>query len=374
MNFLSLLQGSLVASLESLRLISFLNNTLDQVLLALLIVVVGWATARIFTFILGRYVVKLTRKTSTQIDDFAIEVFKNVGNFVIFVMAFLYATRVLTLAEQIDIFVERAILVIVVIKVTAAFLKIFDFVVSHYLVPYASKNGILDRTMVPTLNRLVKLGIWAIVALMIVSNLGYNISSLLAGLGIGGLAIALAAQDALSNFFGSISIFADKTFKMGDYVRTKEFDGNIKAVGLRSTRLETVDGTELIVPNSQLASMVVENLSRRPKRRVDVTLSVIYETSNTKMKEGIKIVKDIIAATKDVENHCRVNFQTFSAHGLDIMVSYWIKDTDLEKGKKIQNEINFKIKQGFEKAKIEFAYPTQLLYLKNLDGTPINPR
>ncbi len=271
------------------------------------------------------------------------------------------------MAEQIDSFVEKALLVIVVFKVTSSILQIFDFIMNRYWIPYATKNGILDKTMMPTLSRIVKLLIWAIVALMIVSNLGYNISSLLAGLGIGGLAIALAAQEALSNFFGSISIFADKTFKTGDYIKTKDFDGNIKSVGMRSTRLETLDGTELIVPNSQLAATVVENLSRRPKRRIDLTLSVIYETSNAKMKAGMKIIKDIVAANKDVDNHCRVYFQTFSDHGLDIQLSYWIKDTDLEKGQKIQNEINLKIKQEFEKAKIEFAYPTQLLYLKNLD-------
>ncbi len=367
MEIFSLLQGSLVASLESLRLVTFLNNTLDQVLLALLIVVVGWALARIFSLVLNRYVAKLARRTSTEIDDFALTVFRNLLNFVVFVMAFFYATRVLTLAEQVDAFVEKAILVIVVVKITSSLLRIFDFVVSHYLAPYASKNGILDKTMVPTLNRIVKLTIWAIVALMIVSNLGYNISSLLAGMGIGGLAIALAAQDALSNFFGSISLFADKTFKVGDYVQTKDFDGTIKSVGMRSTRLETVDGTELIVPNSQLAATVVENLSRRPKRRVDLTLSIVYETSNTKMKEGMKIIKTVITENKEVDNHCRVYFKTFSDSGLDIATSYWIKDTDLEKGQTIQNAVNLKIKQGFEKAKIEFAYPTQLLYTKSLD-------
>ncbi len=369
MNFFSLLQSSLVASLESVRSVSFLNNTMDQVLLALLVLVLGWAAARIFSLILGRYVTKLTRRTATEIDDFSIEVFRNLGTFVVFMVIFLYATRILTLAEQVDVFVERLILVLVTIKTTGSILKILDFVMERYWIPYSTKNHILDKTMMPTLSRIIKLAVWAIVALMIVSNLGYNISSLLAGLGIGGLAVALAAQDALSNFFGSISLFADKTFKVGDYIQTKEFDGTIKSVGLRSTRLETVNGTELIVPNSQLASVTVENLSRRPKRRADLVLSVVYDTSNTKMKEGVKIIKDIIKEHKGVENHCRAYFKTFSASGLDLEVSYWIKDTDLEKGQKTQNDINLAIKQAFEKAKIEFAYPTQMLYMKNLEPT-----
>lgn len=369
MNFFTFLQASFFNSLESLRAISFLNNTFDQVLLAVLILALGWAIARLFTYVLGRYVVKLTRKTSNEIDDFSLNAFKNLGNFVIFIVSFFYATRVLTLTLQTDRFIEQILLVVVAIRVTAAAMKIFDFISGRYIAPYAAKNNLMDKTMVPTINRIVKMVAWSIVVLMIVSNLGYNISSLLAGLGIGGLAVALAAQDALSNFFGSISLFADKTFKVGDFVQTKDFQGTVKYVGLRSTRLDTLEGTEMIVPNSQLASSIVENLSRRPKRRVDLNFSLVYETSNTKLKQAIKILQTVVKKNKETDDHCRVHFKAFADYGLNIILTYWILDPDLEKGQLVQNEINLKIKEAFEKANICFAYPTQLLYLKNSKKT-----
>lgn len=345
-----------------------LNNSLDQLMAAILIVVLGWALARVLSFFISRYAARWAKKTSTKIDDFSINVFHHLVTFVIFIVAFWYATQALTLTEGIDDFIGKAVGILLAIKITASVLKVMDFVVDEYLVPYASKNNILDKTIVPTLDRIVKLVVWLVVFLMIISNLGYDITSLLAGLGIGGLAVALAAQEALSNFFGSISIFADKTFKVGDYIQTKDFKGTIKGVGLRSTRIDTVDGTELIVPNSQLANTVIENLSRRPKRRVDLQIGLVYETSNAKMKLAMKTLRDLIKGYKGVENHCRVHFSEFGDSGLHITLTYWIKEVDLEAGQKIQNEINLKIKQEFEKAKIDFAYPTQLLYLHNADA------
>jgi len=210
----------------------------------------------------------------------------------------------------------------------------------------------------------VKVVVWAIVILMIVSNLGYDVTSLVAGLGIGGLAVALAAQDALGNLIGSISIFADKTFKVGDFIRTEEFEGTVKSVGLRSTRFESMEGTEIIYPNKRLADIKIENLSRRPKRRVDLNFNLTYDTSTTKLKEAMKLLQEIIKANKDTDAHSRVHFSEFGDSGLMVTLTYWIKDLDFEKGLKVQNDVNLKVKVAFEKSKIEMAFPTRTLYMK----------
>jgi MscS family membrane protein len=360
------LQGSLAETIETLQSISILGNSLDQLLLSVLVLVLGWAFARVSTFFLNRYVSRWTRHTKTLLDDFCLDIGKNLTIFVVFVLSIRYAIQILTLTDSIDNFVEKVVIVLLSLAFTRAVLKVFDFMIDEYLIPYANRIDILDATIIPTLNRIVRLVIWSIVFLLIISNLGYDISSLLAGFGIGGIAVALAAQEALSNFFGSISLFIDKTFKVGDFIQTSEIQGTILAVGLRSTRLESVEGTELIVPNSQLAKATIENLSRRPKRRVDLNLGLEYETSNAQMKIGIKLLKEIIEKHKETDKHCRVHFNEFSDSGLNIMLTYWIKDLDFEKGQRVQNEVNLKVKEGFEKAKIGFAYPTRTLYMHNI--------
>ena len=358
------LQGALTHWFAFLTEMTFLNNRLDQIVMSLLLIVLGWLVARLLANVFFKYAARWTKRTMTQFDDFGMVVAQNLLTFIVVLLSFYYATRVLTLTESIDLLINKIVLILVALKITSSLLRMFDFVVHAYLVPYTQKNNIMDQSIIPTLERFVKVVVWAIVILMIVSNLGYDVTSLVAGLGIGGLAVALAAQDALGNLIGSISIFADKTFKVGDFIRTEEFEGTVKSVGLRSTRFESMEGTEIIYPNKRLADIKIENLSRRPKRRVDLNFNLTYDTSTTKLKEAMKLLQEIIKANKDTDAHSRVHFSEFGDSGLMVTLTYWIKDLDFEKGLKVQNDVNLKVKVAFEKSKIEMAFPTRTLYMQ----------
>jgi MscS family membrane protein len=344
--------------------IVLLNNRLDQILVALLMIALGWLVARLICSVFLNYAARWATKTKGKFDDFLIVIARNTLSFVIVILAFGYATKILTLTDGIDLFISKAILILLSLKITASFIKVFDFMVAEYLVPYANKNKVLDKTIIPTLERFMKVIIWATVILMIVSNLGYDVTSLVAGLGIGGLAFALAAQDALGNLIGSISLFADKTFRVGDFIKTPEFEGTVKAVGLRSTRFESTEGTEIIFPNKRLADIKIENLSRRPKRRVDLVLNFTYDTSSAKLKSAMKLLQEIVKLNKETDAHSRVHFSAFGDSALMVSLTYWIKTLDYEKGLKVQNDINCKIKVALEKAKIEMAFPTRTLHMK----------
>ena len=363
-DFLPSLQGAAADKLSFVGDVVVLNNRLDQILVSLLVIVLGWLVARLICSVFLKYAAQWASKTETKFDDFAVVITRNTLSFVIIVLSFLYATRVLTLAEELHLFVTRVILVLLALKITSSSLKLFDFLIAEYLIPYARKNKIMDQSIIPTLERFVKVIIWATVILMIVSNLGYDVTSLVAGLGIGGLAFALAAQDALGNLIGSLSIFADKTFTVGDFIQTDDFQGTVKSVGLRSTRFESVEGTEIIYPNKRLADVKIENLSRRPKRRVDLILNLTYSTSTAKLKIGMKLLQSIVKANKDTDAHSRVHFSAFGESALVVTLTYWIKDLDYEKGLKVQNDINLKVKAAFEKEKIEMAFPTRTLHMK----------
>jgi MscS family membrane protein len=199
---------------------------------------------------------------------------------------------------------------------------------------------------------------------LIINNLGFNIASLLAGLGIGGLAFALAAQQTLGNLFGSISIIADHPFKAGDLVKIDTMQGTVKHVGLRSTRFVTLDGTEVSVPNSKTASATIENFSRRPSIKIQNKLGLEYDTSVTKLQKAVNIIRAILKKSKAVHNY-RVHFTQFADSALIIDVIYWIEyfpqwDDVLQE----QHDINIEIKRQLEKEKISFAFPTQTIHLK----------
>lgn len=222
----------------------------------------------------------------------------------------------------------------------------------------------LDEHLVPLLGKVLKWFIWGIGLLLFLQNvLHYNISSLLAGLGIGGLALAFAAQDTIANIFGAVMIFIDRPFKVGDAVSMEAFEGSIEAIGLRSTRLRTWDGTLVMIPNRTVASANINNLTARPMRRTNFTIGLVYDTSTAKLEEALTIVREALEKHPSTGQY-RAYFNRFGDYSLNILVQYWCNVMDYEIYLRSLEEINMEIKRRFEATGIEFAFPTQTLYLK----------
>ncbi len=227
----------------------------------------------------------------------------------------------------------------------------------------------LDDQLVPLLGKSVKGFIWGIGLLFFLQNvLEYNISSLLAGLGIGGLAFAFAAQDSIANIFGAIMIFSDRPFMVGDAVSLDGFEGSVEAIGLRSTRIRTWDGTVVIIPNKTVASVSINNLAARPMRRTIFTLGLVYDTPTAKMEKALAILRDILG-THPSTGQYRAYFNRFGDFSLNILVQHWCNTMDYEVYLRSFEEMNLEIKRRFEEAGIEFAFPTQTLYLKGSGKT-----
>ncbi len=234
----------------------------------------------------------------------------------------------------------------------------------------------LDDQLVPLIGKSVKGFIWGIGLLFFLQNvLEYNISSLLAGLGIGGLAFAFAAQDSIANIFGAIMIFSDRPFMVGDAVSLDGFEGSVEAIGLRSTRIRTWDGTVVIIPNKTVASVSINNLAARPTRRTIFTLGLVYDTPTVKMEEALAILRDILG-THPSTGQYRAYFNRFGDSSLNILVQHWCNTMDYEVYLRSLEEMNLEIKRRFEEAGIGFAFPTQTLYLKGAGktvGAPLGP-
>ena len=227
----------------------------------------------------------------------------------------------------------------------------------------AKKKGNEDASAFQGMRLVIKILLWSIGFLLVLSNLGFDITSLIAGLGIGGVAIALAVQNILGDIFSSFSIVFDKPFKVGDYIVIEPDRGIVKKIGLKTTRLETLQGEELIISNKELTSARVQNFKKMKQRRINFNVGVTYETSPAKLKEIDALIEKIIKGVKDVE-FVRCHFQGFGDFSLNFEVVYLVKSGDYAVFMDKQEEINFAIVNAFTKNKIDMAYPTQTLFVK----------
>jgi len=279
--------------------------------------------------------------------------------------------RIFLLPPGVQTVIDRLFVAALTVFILYLITKFVDLMSAVLKVRAARTESTLDDQLVPLLGKSLKWFIWGIGLLLFLQNvLGYEISSLLAGLGIGGLAVAFAAQDTLANIFGAVMIFIDRPFKVGDAVNLEGFEGSIEAIGLRSTRLRTWDGTLVSIPNRTVASTNINNLAARPMRRTNSIIGLVYDTSTAKLEEALTILRDVLANHPETGQY-RAYFNRFGDFSLNILVQHWCKSMDYEVYLRALEEINMEIKRRFEAAEIEFAFPTQTLHLKP-EQIPLN--
>jgi len=214
---------------------------------------------------------------------------------------------------------------------------------------------------------IAKLTIWSLVLLLTLDNLGIQIKPLLAGLGIGGIAVALAAQNILGDLFASLSITLDRPFVLGDTLQVDTFSGTVEYIGIKSTRLRSPDGEQIIMPNSKLLASNIRNLTRATERRVVFALSIGQETPLAEVQKIPGLIRSLIEANADVRFD-RSHFAKISASSFDFEAVYVVKTTDYSRHMDILQEINLRLIEAFEKQGIAFAYPVQRLYLEQQQG------
>jgi small-conductance mechanosensitive channel len=246
--------------------------------------------------------------------------------------------------------------------------KLVD-VIEHFLSGWTSKTETtLDDLLVPLVRKALRVFVVIVVGLFLAQNIfHWDIGALIAGLGIGGLAVALAAKDALANFFGSITIFADRPFHLGDRIIVSGNDGMVEEVGFRSTRIRTLMGHQVVLPNSLVVNEPVENIGRRPYLKRVLNVTVTYDTPREKMQQAVAIIRELLDARKEhfaEDLPPKVYFSDFNAASLNIVVYYWFTPPDWWEYLEFNHGFNMELLQRFNEEGIEFAFPTQTLYLK----------
>lgn len=339
----------------------FLGNTLQNLIIATVSFPVFLGLFRLVQKALTSKFRSMARRTKTDIDDAAIEIIDSLKPPFYFFLSFYLSLRFLLLSEILRKVVNAVLIIWVVYQLVIAAQIILNYIIKKI----EGKEDPGARQALSFIKRLIKYSLWTLGALLILSNLGVNISSLVAGLGIGGIAVALAIQNILGDLFSSFAIYFDKPFVIGDFIVLGEHMGTVEKIGIKTTRLRSLQGEEIVLSNRKITNSDIKNFKKMKERRVLFTLAVTYETETEKMKQIPRIVKKIIESVPQAR-FARCHFKEFGEFSLNFEVVYYVETNDYEKYMDINQEIHLKIKQEFEKENIEFAYPTQTFYLKNL--------
>jgi len=244
-------------------------------------------------------------------------------------------------------------------------------VIEYYLNRWASRTATkLDDMLVPVIRKSLRVTIAIIATLFIAETIlgAGQVKTILLSAGVGGIAIALAAKDTIANFFGSVTIFADRPFQIDELVKIGEHFGPVEEVGFRSTRIRTMQGHLVTVPNSMITNSIVENVGKRPFIRRTSNITITYDSGQSGAKRAVEIIKEVLAdvpeVNTDLEKPPRVYFSDFNDWSLNIYVSYWVKPADYWLYQQVNERVNLEIMKRFEREQIEFAFPSQTLYIK----------
>jgi MscS family membrane protein len=327
-------------------------------------ILLGLILMKVFEFLLDNYVRRLAMKTKFTWDDDLIDGIEKPSGY-IFVTAFFLVTYS---NLQFSVTVSHALSIFLEVALSAAIVWLFynlADVFSKYLTVVTSKTETeLDDQLIPLIRKTLRFFVLVMGVIAILQNNGVNVASLIAGLGIGGLAVALAARETLANFFGSVTIFLDRPFKIGDWIKSGNVEGTVEEVGFRSTRIRTFYNSLVSVPNSNLANADIDNLGLRRYRRLKTVLNLTYSTTPEQMEAFVEGIKAIVKANEHFrQDYYEVHFNSFGAHSLDVLVYVFFDVPDWSTELQQRHNFFLEILRLAREVGVEFAFPTQTLHM-----------
>jgi len=333
----------------------FVKNDGKSILIAIGLFILLIFILKIFKEIVLFRLKKLSEKTETTFDDFLLSIIEKSVLPILYFWAFLISFNTLQLNDKIQSFLKAASTVVI----TYGIIRFVSAAIRHSIERKIVKTdgGEIKLKQVKGIMIIINIIIWAVGIVFILDNFGYDVTTLITGLGIGGIAIAFAAQNILGDLFNYFVIFFDRPFEVGDFIVVDDKKGVVESIGIKTSRVRSLTGEELIFANSDLTRSRIHNYKRMQKRRVSFIISVTYETSLDKLKEIPEIIKNIITSMSDTEFE-RSHFSQYGEYSLNFETVYYVLSTDYIKYMDIQQQINLKIYEEFKKRGIDLAYPT----------------
>lgn len=343
----------------------FLGNRVYDYIIAGVALLIGFLVINIGIRYLIKRIKKFSEKTATTIDDFLVSVLEKLAIPFLYILAVYISLKSLTFHPYFERGLNYFGLAVVMIFIARLVIMFVGYGFKMYLTR-SGQDAALERSLHGIL-AVVKILVWGGVVIFFLDNLGFKISAVIAGLGIGGVAVALAAQAILKDLFSYFSIIFDQPFKIGDFIIVGDFMGTIEYIGIKTTRIRSLSGEMLVFSNSDLTDSRLRNYRPMEKRRVLFRFGVVYETPADKLKEIPEMIENIIKNVKDTVFD-RAHFFSYGDFSLIFEVVYYVAGPDYNKYMDIQQAINLAIKREFEKKNIKFAYPTQKLYIDKTQG------
>lgn len=338
-----------------------LSNSLLQWLIAAAVFFVTVLLLRIIQHLFGRRLAVLAARTATQWDDVFVTLIARTKLLFLIAVSIYIASFFLKLSSHIQSVVSNLFVIALLIQSGIWGVTFISSVLEFYR-QSALENNRAEVTTINLIGLVVRIVLWSIVALLVLDNLGVNITALVAGLGIGGVAVALALQNILGDLFASLSITFDKPFIIGDFLVIGEHMGSVENVGLKTTRVRSLSGEQLVFSNSDLLNSRIRNYGRMFERRVVFSIGVTYETPREKLKRISGIIREAVEA-EDKTRFDRAHFMKYGDYALMYETVFYVSSPDYNTYMDIQQSIYFAIHERFEQEGIEFAYPTQKLFV-----------
>ncbi len=352
--------------MELLRQTSIYNNTLQDWLFAAFITGLFFILMLLVRQLVYRQFSRFSQKTTTVWDDCAAELVKKLKLWLLLLAAIYLGALTIVLPTPVITLIRKILIIGVLIQGAIWGTYFINFWVTRYK-QETLEHDAKHATMAVTGGFLGRVVLWSLIVLLALDNLGFDITALVAGLGITGVAVALAVQNILGDLFASLSIVLDKPFVIGDFVIIDNFLGTIEHIGLKTTRIRSLWGEQLVFSNSDLLKSRIRNFKRMYERRVVFTIDVEYQTPYQTLEQIPTMFREIAERQQKVRFD-RAHFKEFGAYALVFEIVYWINDPDYNLYMDIQQAINLEIFRRFQDEGIEFAYPTQSLYVSKPDA------
>ncbi len=333
------------------------------------IIFLGFLSRRLLMGIFAGTLKKFTEKTAAKWDDDLVALLPTPVSIIAQLLLWALAVEFLNLPEQpvdISLYLHQGLEVGVAIALAWTLMRLVDVLALAMGRLSEKTESRLDDQLVPMLRKTLKVVVVITIFVMVVQNLGYSVTSLVASLGVGGLALALAAKDTVANLFGSVVVFADRPFQVGDWVEFAGIEGTIEEVGFRTTRVRRFDKSLVVVPNQMFSTTPITNHSLRPIRRLAFDVGLTYETKAAEMRKMLDDLRDLVKNHEDIDQTFSfVQFTQLGDCSLNIRVYCFSKSTGWLEYLALQEDMLLRIMELVEANGLEMAFPTQTLYLRD---------
>lgn len=341
------------------------GNPIENWLIAIGILVGSFVFVKILYWVFSNIFQKITSKTANSLDDTLLRTLQKPITFLVIVSAYFYSVKFLHFSLNTESILLNIAYIFIALGITSIISRIIDAVISEVILPISEKSETsFDNHLIPVIQKAVRAIIWSLGLVVGLDNIGFDITAMIAGLGIGGLALALAAQDSVKNIFAGIMIFLDKPFKIKDRIKIDGHDGVVEEVGLRSTRIRTLEGRIVTIPNCTFTDNSVINVTSQPALKVKINLGLTYDTNENDMQKAINILQDIVKNQDAITDDYAAGFNGFGDFSLNILFMYYVRPES--HWLNTQTLVNKEVLKRFNEEGLEFAFPTQTIYKKEI--------